>query len=889
MPASMSRLRWRPSASSLMLLSLISLLAWFSSTASASPTAPTLKSRSQTPFLSQASPESYDAFAAQRVNVTLAVMSRCPDALACEAAFDKVLDRVKAKTRLTMSYIGSLDHDKHSKYGASCMHGDQECAGNVQQLCVQDALNPVRAGQDFDLSPSAAQKMWWNFLQCQNFAGISKIGQEDLAQRCLRVVDGPSWDKDGIAKCVHGNQGRHLLRHSIKASKQRDLVTSCTIVFENGKKCIRDGGAWKNCDLGHEPADFIAEIERIWSKKNAGLKTTLDSSSTKTLPQAATRLVKRQSSPSSTDNSGFNNPFAGSSTPPSVFRRLQLQRFFRDIPRLAKRQSTGGFQFQGPNLPIPFLAFAITAIALFVIVVCFVLLRIIMRNRRLRRLGLLPEGPFDRLLGPTREIEDTLPPPKLLEARIAHDFRPAAYDAEVKAKGWDAVMPISAAVPPVLYSDLFPKGKGQDNSASNGVTDGENADATTQNGFSYPPTSGSTSGLTRRLHVPAFLRRQGDGSHHDDAAANTHNGIGSETGDKATNGESKGIKADTSTPASVNVTVLIAMPSQRTVFPTTGTLKSQRSLNMDGLTTFKIDEAEESADGSRSLRRTASIKSFRTAASSKSIGDARREAFFNKMNDEEGNTAANDIHTTHIDDEDEEELPELVFGTASVPIFTRITGPDAAGRDPFAGTIEAYQPLRSELIRLVTTAHEARERKAAMEAAAKQAEKDAANADDGQTTIDERSTNQGQTATNANNGGTAADDRRVSASETIDSETAAIIGSVGVSTVPVSHQEGLGNVVSRMMMPEPTQHGTSTSSPVPATAIGVHRFSEDPRPSIGVNSNLSRDDTSTPVPGDAHAAPYNTSTLTLDPLLGDSAGSYTGSNLRNTSVPERSA
>ncbi len=73
--------------------------------------------------------------------------------------------------------------------------------------------------------------------------------------------------KDGIADCVHGKHGRKLLQRSVKASQRANTGTSCTIVFESGKRCIRDGGAWKNCDLGHEPADFVAEIERIWSDK----------------------------------------------------------------------------------------------------------------------------------------------------------------------------------------------------------------------------------------------------------------------------------------------------------------------------------------------------------------------------------------------------------------------------------------------------------------------------------------------------------------------------------------------------------------------------------------------------------------------------------------------
>lgn len=321
MSACTGRRSWRTLVSSAMVLQLLSLALLCSTAVVASPTSATFEARSQSPFSApDRSTESYDAMGLQRVNVTLAVMSRCPDALACEAAFDKVLDRVNAKTRVTMSYIGSIDKD--SKYGASCMHGDQECAGNIQQLCVQDALNPVRAGEDFDLSPSAAQKKWWNFLQCQNYAGLSKIGDEGLAQRCLRVVDGPSWQKDGIAKCVHGKQGKKLLQHSLRASKKADLAKSCTIVFESGKKCIRDGGAWKDCDLGHQPADFIAEIERIWSQKNDGAKENLSLQSSKTLVQPPSRLVKRQSSgsPSTTDGgSSTLNPFGGSGTPPSVF------------------------------------------------------------------------------------------------------------------------------------------------------------------------------------------------------------------------------------------------------------------------------------------------------------------------------------------------------------------------------------------------------------------------------------------------------------------------------------------------------------------------------------------------------------------------------------------
>jgi hypothetical protein len=41
-----------------------------------------------------------------RVPVTLGVMSRCPDALLCEAVFDQVLHSVGGITDLNLTYVG---------------------------------------------------------------------------------------------------------------------------------------------------------------------------------------------------------------------------------------------------------------------------------------------------------------------------------------------------------------------------------------------------------------------------------------------------------------------------------------------------------------------------------------------------------------------------------------------------------------------------------------------------------------------------------------------------------------------------------------------------------------------------------------------------------------
>ncbi|EPQ27932.1 uncharacterized protein PFL1_04676 [Pseudozyma flocculosa PF-1] len=753
-----------------------------------------------------ASPASSLGPSTRRVNVTLGVMSRCPDALACEATFDKALDRVNTKVHLEMAYIGTLNSS--ATYGVDCKHGDSECAANIQQLCLQHALDPKHAPDRWDLSPSAAQRKWWNFIQCQNYAGLARIGSEALAKRCLDLIDGPDWHRDGIERCVNGKLGRRLLRDSVARSKHDGVTTSCTILIEGHVRCIRDGGQWKQCDIGHEAGDFVAAIDKEWQQKNrrSDGQRSLDVDAPVMLEQAAlshpSRLQRRQdpnstapppsATPSNTSTSGSGGGLFGGNgngTPPSVFRQM-----------------SSSSSPAGPTLPTPFLAFAITAIALFVLVVAFVLLRIIVRNRRLRRLGLLPDGPIDRILGQAREVEDTLAPPKLWEAKIAHDYMPQRTDPEAKLRGWDAVMPVSAALPPSVYSDLFPN----DTASTKDGEKNKGGNGSGANGSTYPPTSQVRSNMvSRHMHLPGFLRRGGGGAAGtggalEAASAGNDSPNGATAGVAGVTGSSSGDDADATTtpvgddalPASVNVTVLIAMPSPRTVFPaaqlgrkgsstgvgsggrqqpapppTTTAAASAGSSGFSPLTRVRStrldevlhehhegDEDEEhgiaSTDAQASrLQRKASAKSFRTVGSTKSLAEARREAFFGAMADEhekdnqqQGSTqaaaaaassaaaAAPPTATTapflgaSAGDDEDEELPELVFGTASVPIFRKASSTSAsattpaAARKTFGDHADRHQPIRRELLELVAAAHEARERKTRNDTAAKEAE-----------------------------------------------------------------------------------------------------------------------------------------------------------------------
>lgn len=161
--------------------------------------------------------------ASNRVDVSIGVMSKCPDAFFFENAFSRALERVNQKITLSLYYIAKSNSS--SFYGATCKHGDEECLGNIHQLCVMDSLNPNKAGKRYDLGPSAAQRLWWDFIQCENYVGgVNRIGQESLVKQCIKAIGGvPDWDSDGIKECVEGKKGRELLKASIKEAVKRDI------------------------------------------------------------------------------------------------------------------------------------------------------------------------------------------------------------------------------------------------------------------------------------------------------------------------------------------------------------------------------------------------------------------------------------------------------------------------------------------------------------------------------------------------------------------------------------------------------------------------------------------------------------------------------------------
>ncbi|UZJ56774.1 hypothetical protein CBS101457_006094 [Exobasidium rhododendri] len=634
----------------------------------------------------------------KRVDVSIGVMSLCPDALYFENAFSRTIEQVNKKINLSLHYIAT--QNKSAPYGASCKHGDEECQGDIQQLCVIDALKGSKAGKRYDLSPSDAQRLWWDFVQCENsFGGLKRIGQESLVKQCLGAIGGVlHWEEDGIQECCEGPRGKQLLIESLEEVEKRKISNSATLQIEGETICVRDNAQWKQCSNGHDTSDWVKQIEEAYRQKNA-VAVMEDGAS----PTSASShfLYKRQGPLVPAGNNTSN----------------------------AQPSPTNGNDRQGA--PLSVFTFII-AIALFILVVSFVLLRIFLRNRRLRRLGIYPEGPIDRLLGGTiREHEDTLAPPRLWEAKIAdvrggsaeEDFRAeksalggGVGAGDVKQNGWDALMPVSAALPPNLYPIIY-----DTTDSSHNPTDGPPT---------YPPPNYQHARIGR--HMPQFLRRQtGEGEGGNTAAAQSTGSNVPASG--IVNDEfsspiisSTGERTQEKLAASVNITVLIAMPSPKTVFPSgrrTGsqqTKVSQRNARQNSTSMeSKLEEVQEGGDdqdGSSvkgKAKRAASLRSVKSTVSTHSVAEARREAFFNqvKKDDESSLPISNEAPPYREESYDDEELPELMFGTASVPIFARSSAGDLHQQNRVPLT-KLTQPTRADILSLMSSAAQAKEDKA---------------------------------------------------------------------------------------------------------------------------------------------------------------------------------
>ncbi|ORZ08180.1 hypothetical protein BCR42DRAFT_425392 [Absidia repens] len=181
------------------------------------------------------------------VPIDLFVMSKCPDAVYCEAVFSSVLKKVSVPVTLDINYIAQ--YDGSDPFEHSCKHGVSECFGNIQQLCFKYEY-PDRED-------------WFAFDLCLN-KRYKQIGlNNNLALHCAKEGK-KSYDR--VDKCSRSSLGIGLLTESAQKTKALGVRSSCTVFIDQKLRCIHDG-SWKNCPGGWKIEDFIRTIEDAYHAK----------------------------------------------------------------------------------------------------------------------------------------------------------------------------------------------------------------------------------------------------------------------------------------------------------------------------------------------------------------------------------------------------------------------------------------------------------------------------------------------------------------------------------------------------------------------------------------------------------------------------------------------
>lgn len=174
------------------------------------------------------------------------IMSKCPDARDClrdmvVPAMQKVWDKVD----FSLSYIGTPTAND----GVQCMHGAEECMGNILELCAAE------------IYPSPINYLGFTMCLSENYRDIP---QRYLVEGCALEH---GLDFDALNKCASDDDGAHavgMLRRSVERSSAARITMSCTVRLNEEIYCIRDGGEWKDCPHGSEVNDLVLAVEKLY-------------------------------------------------------------------------------------------------------------------------------------------------------------------------------------------------------------------------------------------------------------------------------------------------------------------------------------------------------------------------------------------------------------------------------------------------------------------------------------------------------------------------------------------------------------------------------------------------------------------------------------------------
>lgn len=179
------------------------------------------------------------------------IMSKCPDAKVClRELVLPTMQKVYDKVNFTLSFIGrATDND-----GVACLHGPEECLGNIIELCAQK------------LYPDP--KTYLGFTMCMT-RDYPHIPQRSLVEDCALEHAIDFSELNNCATKDDGAFGVGMLRGSVRRSSEAGVSKSCTVRLNDEIYCIRDDGEWTDCPSGAGVNDLVIAIEHLYRSSSS--------------------------------------------------------------------------------------------------------------------------------------------------------------------------------------------------------------------------------------------------------------------------------------------------------------------------------------------------------------------------------------------------------------------------------------------------------------------------------------------------------------------------------------------------------------------------------------------------------------------------------------------
>ena len=126
------------------------------------------------------------------------------------------------------------------------MHGQEECLGNIIELCAAH------------MYPDP--KIYLGFAMCMT-KEYEDIPKRELVEDCALEHSISMEDLTNCTNRDEGSLGLDLLRTSFDRTTDAGVTKSCTVRLNGTVRCVRDGGEWTDCDGGSEAKDLVADIK----------------------------------------------------------------------------------------------------------------------------------------------------------------------------------------------------------------------------------------------------------------------------------------------------------------------------------------------------------------------------------------------------------------------------------------------------------------------------------------------------------------------------------------------------------------------------------------------------------------------------------------------------